>query len=77
MSQEETLRLRFNLPMNCSKCLALKLSHSRQSFKQKDFIFVAGITNASKEPEAAKSLIQFLTAPAALLVIRAKHLEPG
>jgi molybdate transport system substrate-binding protein len=46
-------------------------------FQTKDFIFAAGIANDSKEPEAARSLIQFLSAPAALPVIKAKHLEPG
>ena len=39
--------------------------------------FSAGIAAASKESDAAKSLIRFLTAPGAVPVIRAKGMEPG
>jgi molybdate transport system substrate-binding protein len=46
-------------------------------FQTKDFIFTAGITTNSKEPEASKALVQFLAAPAAISVIKAKHLDPG
>jgi molybdate transport system substrate-binding protein len=46
-------------------------------FQTKDFIFSAGITTSAKEPTAAKELIQFLVAPAAIPVIKAKHLKPG
>jgi molybdate transport system substrate-binding protein len=38
--------------------------------------FAAGVSTAAKEPQAAKSLIQFLTAPAAAPVMKAKGLEP-
>jgi molybdate transport system substrate-binding protein len=38
--------------------------------------FTAGVSAAAKEPQAAKSLIQFLTAPAAMPVMKAKGLEP-
>jgi molybdate transport system substrate-binding protein len=39
--------------------------------------FSAGVSAASKESNAAGSLIKFLTAPAAIPVIRAKGMEPG
>jgi molybdate transport system substrate-binding protein len=38
--------------------------------------FTAGASAATKEPGAAKSFIQFLTAPAAVPVMKAKGLEP-
>jgi molybdate transport system substrate-binding protein len=46
-------------------------------FQTKDFIFSAGIAAGAKEPEASKALIQFLVAPAAIPVIKEKHLDPG
>jgi molybdate transport system substrate-binding protein len=46
-------------------------------FRTKDFIFSAGITTGAKEPEAGRALIQFLVAPTAIPVIKAKHLDPG
>jgi molybdate transport system substrate-binding protein len=46
-------------------------------FQTKDFIFSAGVGADAKEPEASKALIQFLLAPAAVPVIKAKHLDPG
>jgi molybdate transport system substrate-binding protein len=46
-------------------------------FQTKDFVFAAGIATGAKEAQAAKSLIQFLSAPDAVPVIKAKHLEPG
>ncbi len=39
--------------------------------------FAAGVGTNAKEAEAAKALIQFLTAPAAVPVIKAKGMEPG
>jgi molybdate transport system substrate-binding protein len=39
--------------------------------------FAAGIVASTKEGEAARSLINFLTTPAAAPVIKAKGLEPG
>src|SRR5450759_800552 len=46
-------------------------------FQTKDFIFSAGVAATAKEPEASRLLIQFLAAPAAIPVIKAKHLDPG
>jgi molybdate transport system substrate-binding protein len=37
----------------------------------------AGVSSASKSADAAKSLIKFLTAPAAAVVIKSKGMEPG
>ena len=39
--------------------------------------FAAGVGANAKEAEAAKALIKFLTAPAAVPVIKAKGMEPG
>jgi molybdate transport system substrate-binding protein len=39
-------------------------------------VFSAGVAASAKEPEAARALIQFLTAPAASPVIKAKGMEP-
>lgn len=39
--------------------------------------FAAGVSTNAKEAEAAKALIKFLTAPAAVPVIKAKGMEPG
>ena len=40
-------------------------------------VFMAGVSSASKNADAARSLIKFLTAPAAAPVFRAKDMEPG
>lgn len=39
--------------------------------------FAAGVVTNAKEPEAAKTLVQFLTAPTAVPVIKANGMEPG
>lgn len=39
--------------------------------------FAAGISASSKEPEAAKDLIKFLTGPIAVAVIKAQGMEPA
>lgn len=39
--------------------------------------FTAGVSTGAKEPEAAQTLIRFLTSPAVTVVIRAKGMEPG
>jgi molybdate transport system substrate-binding protein len=39
--------------------------------------FSGGVAAASKDKEAAKALIKFLTSPDALKVIKAKGMEPG
>ena len=40
-------------------------------------VFSAGLFAGAKEPDAAKALIKFLTAPAAVPVIRKSGMEPG
>jgi molybdate transport system substrate-binding protein len=40
-------------------------------------VFSGGIHAAAKEPDAARALLKFLTAPAAAPVIRKKGMEPG
>ncbi|HEY6720838.1 MAG TPA: substrate-binding domain-containing protein [Burkholderiales bacterium] len=40
-------------------------------------VFSGGIHAAAKEPDAARALLEFLTAPAAAPVIRKKGMEPG
>ena len=44
---------------------------------QKVTIFAAGIPSASKNPEAAKALIQWLASPAAYVAIKKSGLEPA
>jgi molybdate transport system substrate-binding protein len=44
---------------------------------QKITVFSAGIHSGAKEPEAAKGLVKFLTAPAAAPVFKKHGLEPG
>jgi len=39
--------------------------------------FAAGLSASSAQPEAAKALIRFLTAPAAAAILRAKGVEPA
>jgi molybdate transport system substrate-binding protein len=44
---------------------------------QQTSVFAAGVHSVAKEPDAARALIKFLTAPAAVPVIRKRGLEPG
>jgi molybdate transport system substrate-binding protein len=39
--------------------------------------FAAGLSTSAKQPEAAKALIKFLTAPAAAATLKAKGVEPA
>ena len=43
---------------------------------QQYVVYTAGISAAAKEPEASKALLKYLTTPAALVVMKAKGLEP-
>jgi molybdate transport system substrate-binding protein len=40
-------------------------------------VLPAGIAVASKNPDAAKALIKFITSPSAVPVLKAKGMEPG
>jgi molybdate transport system substrate-binding protein len=42
-----------------------------------DFVFSAGVLANSKEPDAAKALIKFLSGPDAARMIKARGMEPG
>lgn len=42
-----------------------------------DFVFLGGVATTSKEPDLAKAFIQYLLAPDAARVIKAKGMEPG
>jgi molybdate transport system substrate-binding protein len=44
---------------------------------QSYLVFTASVSSASKNADAATALIKFLTAPAAVPVIKAKGMEPG
>jgi molybdate transport system substrate-binding protein len=42
-----------------------------------DIVMAAGVTNSSAEPDAAQSLIQFLTSPAGAAVVKQNGMQPG
>ena len=44
---------------------------------QQELVFTAAIAADTKEAEAAKAFIDFLTTPAAVAVIKAKGMTPG
>ena len=44
---------------------------------QHETVFAAGIAAAAREPDAARALIAYLTAPAAAPIIRASGMEPA
>ncbi len=44
---------------------------------QNYIVFTAGLASAANQPDAAKALIKFLTAPAAIPVFKAKGMEPA
>lgn len=44
---------------------------------QQTSVFAAGVHSAAKEPDAARALVKFIIAPAAVPVIRKRGLEPG
>jgi molybdate transport system substrate-binding protein len=44
---------------------------------QREVVYAAGIPNNSKEPEAAKAFLAYLTSPPAIAVIKARGMNPG
>jgi molybdate transport system substrate-binding protein len=44
---------------------------------QQELVFTAGVATDSKQADAAKAFIDFLTTPAAIAVIKAKGMNPG
>jgi molybdate transport system substrate-binding protein len=55
----------------------VQLAGSFPTGLQSDLVFMASVSSASKNADAARSLIKFLTAPAAALVFKAKDMESG
>lgn len=55
----------------------VELSGSFPAELQQELLFTAAVAQASKEADAAKSLITFLRSPAATAVIKAKGMNPG
>jgi molybdate transport system substrate-binding protein len=44
---------------------------------QREVVYAAGIAAHSKEPEAAKAFVAYLTSPPAIAVIKVKGMTPG
>jgi molybdate transport system substrate-binding protein len=55
----------------------VELAGSFPADLQQELLFTAAVAQASKEADAAKALIAFLTSPAAIAVIKAKGMNPG
>jgi molybdate transport system substrate-binding protein len=55
----------------------VELAGSFPAELQQELLFTAAVAQASKEADAAKALITFLTSPAATAVIKAKGMNPG
>jgi molybdate transport system substrate-binding protein len=55
----------------------VELAGSFPADLQQELLFTAAVAQASKEADAAKALITFLTSPAATAVIKAKGMNPG
>src|SRR5215475_3756701 len=55
----------------------VELAGSFPAELQQELLFTAAVAQASKETDAAKALIAFLTSPAATAVIKAKGMNPG
>ena len=55
----------------------VELAGSFPADLQQELLFTAAVAQASKEADAAKALIAFLTSPAATAVIKAKGMNPG
>jgi molybdate transport system substrate-binding protein len=55
----------------------VELAGSFPAELQQELLFTAAVAQASKETDAAKAFITFLTSPAATAVIKAKGMNPG
>jgi len=44
---------------------------------QREIIYAVGVATNSKEPEAAKAFVAYLMSPPAIVVIKAKGMNPG
>ena len=55
----------------------VELAGSLPAELQQELVFAGAVAADTKEPEAAKAFISFLTTPAAAAVIKAKGMTPG
>jgi molybdate transport system substrate-binding protein len=55
----------------------VELAGSFPAELQQELVFTAGVATDSKQADAAKAFIDFLTSPAAIAVIKAKGMNPG
>ena len=69
--------LAFNLISEILPIAGAELAGPLPAELQSYVVFAAGIGAATKETEAAKAFINFLKAPAAVPVLKAKGMEPG
>jgi molybdate transport system substrate-binding protein len=55
----------------------VELAGSFPTELQQELVFTAGVATESKQADAAKAFIDFLTSPAAIAIIKAKGMNPG
>jgi len=63
--------------VNVLKAPGVELAGTFPGELQQELVFTAAVAAASKEADAAKVFIDFLTTPAAIAVIKAKGMNPG
>jgi molybdate transport system substrate-binding protein len=63
--------------VNVLKAPGVELAGPFPAELQQELVFTAGVAADSKQADAAKAFIEFLTTPAAIAVIKAKGMNPG
>jgi molybdate transport system substrate-binding protein len=63
--------------VNVLRAPGVELADSFPAELQQELVFTAGVAADSKQADAAKAFIDFLTSPAAAAVIKAKGMNPG
>ena len=63
--------------VNVLKAPGVELAGTFPGELQQELVFTAAVITDSKEADAAKAFIDFLTTPAAIAVIKAKGMNPG
>jgi molybdate transport system substrate-binding protein len=63
--------------VNVLKAPGVELAGSFPAELQQELVFTAAVATDSKEADAAKTFIDFLTTPAAIAAIKAKGMNPG